>query len=95
MTLADVKRLAVKKHLTIHFRLGNGMECIVNNEGVATIPELKAAPGFKLEDELDAATEFLVEPALPAPPKKVARAEMMSMTAASPTAAAAHDHDDE
>jgi hypothetical protein len=93
--LADLRRLAVKKHLKIHFRLRNGMECVVNSEGVAQIPELRAIPDFHLEDELSAAGEFLVEPPAPAPPKKLGRDEMISMAAASPVAAAAHDHDDE
>jgi len=93
--LGDLRRLAVKKHLKIHFRLGNGMECVVNTEGVATIPELKGVPDFNLEEELGAASEFLVEPGAPGQPKKVERAEMMSKAAGSPAAAAAHEHDDE
>jgi hypothetical protein len=93
--LADLRRLAVKKQLKIHFRLRNGMECVVNTDGVALIPELRGIPDFQLEDELAAAGEFLVEPAAPAPPKKVGRDEMVTMAAASPVAAAAHDHDDE
>lgn len=95
MKLGDLRRLTIKKQLKIHFKLRNGMECIVNEEGIARVPALKAIPDFNLEDELTAAEEFLVEAAPPAPARKTTRAEMMSMTAASPAAAVQHDHDDE
>lgn len=95
MKLADLKRLATKKQLKVHFRLRNGLECIVNQEGVATLPELRAIPDFNLEEELAAAGEFLVEPAPPAQTRKVNRAEMTALAADSPAAAVAHDHDDE
>jgi len=95
MKLADLRRLTIKKRLKIHFRVKNGMECIVNEQGIATVPALKAVPDFNLEEELASAAEFLIEAAPPAPARTVARAEMMSMAAASPAAAAAHDHDDE
>jgi len=93
--LADLRRLTIKKQLKVHFRLKNGMECIMNEQGIATIPALKSAPDFNLEDELSAAAEFLIEPAPPAPSRSVQRAEMASLAAASPTAAAAHDHEEE
>jgi hypothetical protein len=95
MKLVDLRRLAIKKQLKIHFKLRNGMECIVTEEGIATVPALKAIPDFDLEDELTAAGEFLVEAAAPAPPRNTTRGEMMSLTSASPAAAAQHDHDDE
>ncbi len=95
MTLADLRRLAIRKQTKIHFRLRNGMECIVNEEGIAQVPALRAIPDFNLEDELGAAGEFLIEPALPPPPRKGPRAQMESLSAASPTAAVHHDHDDE
>jgi len=95
MKLGELRRLAVKKRLKIHFRLKNGMECIVNEDGVAQIPALRAIPDFNLEDELTAAGEFLIEPPLPAAPRTVARAEMSAMAADNPAAAVAHDHDDE
>jgi hypothetical protein len=95
MKLADLRRLTIRKQIKVHFRLRNGMECIVNEEGVARVPELRVIPDFNLEDELAEAGEFLIEPALPAPPRNIPRAEMMSMAAASPAAAVAHEHDDE
>ncbi len=96
MTLIDLRRFAIKKHLKVHFRIQNGMECVVNEEGIALVPALKGIPGFDLEQELASASEFLVEPAPPAPPRNVPRGEMMSMAAPSPSASApAHDHDDD
>ena len=95
MKLADLRRLTIKKRLKVHFRLKNGMECIMNEQGIATVPALKSTPDFNLEDELASAAEFLVEPAPPAPSRTVQRAEMTALAADSPTAAAAHDHDDE
>lgn len=95
MTLTDLRRLSIRKQVKIHFRLRNGMECVVNEEGVARVPALQNIPDFNLEEELAAAADFLVEPAPPAQPRTVTRAELTSLAAASPTAAAAHDHDDE
>jgi hypothetical protein len=95
MKLADIRRLAIRKHQKIHFRLRNGMECVVNEEGIARIPELKGIPDFNVEEELAEAAEFLLEPAPPAQPRTVARAEMTSLVSASPAAAVAHEHDDE
>ena len=94
MRLADLRRLAVRKQLNIRFRLRNGMEGVVNRDGVAQVPGLTSAPDFSLEDELEAAGEFTIEPAA-GPPSALPRAEMAQMAAASPVAAAAHDHDDE
>ena len=95
MKLADLRRLTIRKQLKIHFRLRNGMECIVNEHGVAQAPELKSVPDFNFEEELAAASEFLVEPAAPGQAKRLSRAEMSAMAADSPAAAAVHDHDDE
>jgi hypothetical protein len=95
MKLADLRRLAIRKQLKIHFKLRNGMECVVNESGVAQAPALKAVPDFNFEDELAVAEEFLVEAAPPAAPRKLSRAEMTAMAADSPAAAVVHDHDDD
>jgi hypothetical protein len=95
MKLVDLRRLTIRKQLKIHFKLRNGMECIVNETGVAQAPALKAVPDFNFEDELAAADDFLVEPAPPAPPRKLSRAEMTAMAEDSPATAVVHDHDDE
>jgi hypothetical protein len=96
MTLGDLRRLSIKKQIKIHYRLRNGLECIVNEHGVALVPELKSVPDFNVEQELEHASDFLVEPAPPAQPRKVSRTEIESMAAAAQgVASAAHDHDDE
>ena len=95
MKLADLRRLAIKKQLKIHFQLNNGTECIVNEMGVAQVPALRSVPEFNLEEELAGASDFLVEPAGAGQPRKLSRPEIMSMAADSPAAAAVHDHDDE
>ena len=95
MRLADVRRLAVRKQLNIAFRLRNGLECVVNRDGVAQVPGLNSVPDFNLEEELAAAGDFRIEPAPPGQPRAISRDEMMQMTAASPVAATSHDHEDE
>jgi hypothetical protein len=99
MTLADLKKLSIKQQYRIHFRLHNGMECIVTEHGIATVPELKSVPDFNLETELTSAREFLLEPAQ-APigkdsprPRTVGRADLAAMTDG--PAAGHDDHDDE
>ena len=37
MTLADLRKLTVKKHLRIHFHLQNGLECIIDEHGLAQL----------------------------------------------------------
>jgi hypothetical protein len=95
MKLADLRRLTIRKQLKIHFKLRNGMECIINEHGVAQAPALQSVPDFNFETELAEAGEFLVEPAAPAPSRKLSRLEMMAMADASPAAAVPHDHDDD
>ena len=41
MKLADIRRLAIKQQLKVHYRLRNGMECIVTEQGIAQVPALK------------------------------------------------------
>jgi hypothetical protein len=95
MTLFDLRKLSIKQQLKIHFRLQNGMECIVNEQGVAQVPALHGVPAFNLEEELAQAPEFLLEPAPPASSRSLRREELAALAAASPAAAPVHDHDDE
>ncbi len=102
MRLTDLRKLTVKKHLRVRFTLSNGMECTVNEHGVARIPALSTIPGFNLEDELTAVMTFLVEPAAAGPKDKAApkvramtRDEMSALAAAGSHGETAHDeHDD-
>ena len=61
MTLSDLRKVTVKKNLRIRFALSNGMECVLNEHGIAQVSALRAVPTFNLEDELAGAREFLVE----------------------------------
>jgi hypothetical protein len=98
MKLADLRRLAIRAQVKIHFRVRNGMECVVNHHGVAHVPALHAVPDFNLEDELAAAAEFLLEPAVvikadKSAPRKVSRGELAGMAAV--PSAAGSDHEEE
>ena len=104
MTLADLRRLAIRKQSRIRFVLRNGMECVVSEDGIARVPALKSVPEFNLEEELAAATAFAVEAAVPAgtkspsqpKPVSLGRSQLSAMALDSPGSAAVHDdHDDE
>lgn len=101
MNLSDLRKVAVKKHLRIRFSLSNGMECIVNEHGIARVPSLRAVPAFNLEDELGGAQAFLVEEASAesakskAKPRSYARDEMAAFLASGSTTETAHDDHDE
>ena len=103
MTLADLRKLSIRKQYRIHFRLRNAMECIISENGIAEVPTLKKNPDFNLEEELAAAGEFLLEPVVVSPdrkkqeaPRTLRREELAALVSGGPAAAAAHDdHDDE
>ncbi len=103
MTLVELRKLAIRKRSQIRFKLRNGMSCVISETGVARVPELKSVPEFNLEDELGAATEFVVEAVMlegakpgKAKPVSMSRGELVAMTQQGPVAVAAHDdHDDE
>ena len=65
MKLPELRKIAVKKNLRIRFSLPDGMECLVDEHGVARVAALRAVPGFNLEDEAARAGSFTVEPAAP------------------------------
>jgi hypothetical protein len=102
MKLSDLRRVTVKKNLRIRFPLSNGMECVLNEHGIAQVPELRAVPAFNLEDELAAAGEFVVESAsatekdkIKQKPRRYTRDEMAALATAGAGGAAAHDdHED-
>ena len=102
MKLSDLRRVTVKKNLRIRFPLSNGMECVLNEHGIAQVPELRAVPAFNLEDELAAVGEFVVESASATEKDKVkqkarryTRDEMAALTIAGTGGPAAHDeHED-
>ena len=101
MKLVDLRKLAIKKQHRIRFHLRNGMECVMDQRGVALVPGLDRIPDFNLEQELEAAATFVIEPLnvgeKNAPkPLTLAREELAAMMHAAPGAAGHHDdHDDE
>jgi hypothetical protein len=95
MKLADLRKLSIRQQVKIHFRLQNGLECIVNEQGVAQIPGLAGIPAFNLEEELAAASEFLVEPEPPAAPRSLPRQELTTLAAAHGGSAPAPEHEDD
>jgi hypothetical protein len=101
VTLADLRKLSVKKTLRIRFVLPNGMECTMDEHGLAQIPALDKVPDFNLEHELQSVNEFLLEWRADLDKKgmpkrqSLSRAELDAMTKAPAGVAAAADHDDE
>lgn len=102
MKLADLRKVTVKKHLRIRFPLSNGMECVVNEHGIAQVPALRAVPAFNLEEELGRAQAFVVEPADTREkdkgkpkPRSYTRDEMVAFATAGAGAEAVHaEHED-
>src|SRR5271166_2091699 len=102
MNLSDLRKVTVRKRLRIRFALSNGMECVVNEHGIAQVPALRSVPSFNLEDELSGAQAFLVEPAAeggknqtkPAA-RSYTRGEMTALAESGAGAESAHaDHED-
>ena len=100
MRLVDLRKVTVKKHLRIRFSLSNGMECVVNEHGIAQVPALHSVPGFNLEDELVSADNFVVEPAssgakTKASPTSYNRSQMAAfISAGSATQTSLDEHED-
>ncbi len=101
MKLQDLRKLAIKQKLEIRFQLKNGQECVIDRQGIARVPGLDAPPTFNLEEELAAASGFLVDSLNPTDKKnpttrrKMTAAEVSAMTGSAVGAGAAADHDDE
>ncbi|HZT33384.1 MAG TPA: hypothetical protein VFA33_26080 [Bryobacteraceae bacterium] len=100
MTLAELRRASVRKGLRIRFPLSNGMECVINEHGIAQVPALRAAADFNLEEQVAQAQQFVVEPASSGQkhqpqPRRLSREQLAAFTAA-PGAETAHaeDHDE-
>ena len=97
MTLADLRRTAIKTGVRVRFNLSNGMECLMNEHGVAQIPALRAAPAFDLEDELSRANQFSVEKATAdkkSRPQVLNREQLAAMVGTKAAEATHEEHDD-
>lgn len=97
MTLAELRRLAVRQQFRIHFGLQNGMECVIDEHGIARVPALDSIPDFNLEQELAKAGEFTLEPAAAGdrktvPPARAVDREALAAMAAASAPGAAHTH---
>ncbi len=103
MTLSDLRKLAIRKQVRIRFTLRNGMECLISEQGIASVASLRQSPDFNLEQELSAAGEFLMDAAAsgksaakkPEPTRRLQRTELAAMFETSPSAPAAHHDEDE
>ena len=99
MTLAELRKLSIRKQLKIRFQLANGLECIVTEHGIAQIPGLHRTPEFNLEQELGSVSRFVLEPAAseakaPSKATSATREEIEALLAAGPKAAAV-EHEEE
>jgi len=101
--LADLRKLAIRRQTRIHFSLRNGMECVISEHGVAQVPALKGVPDFNLEDELAAASSFVLDPVMvskkqaakgASPSTPLGREELAGM-ASGGSAAEAPGHEDD
>jgi hypothetical protein len=101
MKLTDLRKLTVKKHLRIHFHLQNGLECIIDEHGLAQIPALNQVPDFNLEQELVSVGEFGLEMPKETDKKGIAkrqtlaREQMAAMTNPPAAGAAVAEHEEE
>ncbi len=96
MKLSDLRKVTVKKNLRLRFRLPNGLECVVNEHGIAQVPGLHSVPDFNLEKALDGVNEFILETNPPGnPPQTIDRQELEALTApASAGSRPSEDRDD-
>ena len=99
MKLADLRRVAIKNGVRFRFPISNGMECLVNEHGIAEIPALKRVPDFDLETERARAPQYTRETveALEKNKKRpqVFNREQFAALVTPKTAEAAHDDHDE
>ena len=97
MNLADLRRISIKTNARIRFPLSNGMECVLNEHGIAQIPALHAIPDFNLENELARAAKFTLEPTAQEKgkpgPQILSREQMSALAGGKP--AETHDEHDE
>jgi hypothetical protein len=102
LKLTDLRKLAIRSQFRIHFRMRNGQECLMDEHGIARVPDFQGIPDFNLEEELGFAQEFLLESSAPAEkgkaapprPRQIVRLELEAMVSAAPgAAAAAHEEE--
>jgi hypothetical protein len=100
MKLADLRKLSIKRQSRIRFVLPNGMECLVNEHGIAQVPMLHAVPDFNLEEALAATTLFSLEEAASDSRKSLqrqtlSRDQLAALAAAGGSESTRHDDHEE
>ena len=99
MKLSDVRKLAVRQQLRVRFRLSDGTDCVVMEDGIARMPGIKDVPQLDLETEFAAATQLQLENVAVnsktlVAPRTVSRAELEKLAMSHPSAAVTDDHDE-
>jgi hypothetical protein len=95
MKLQDLRKLAIQQQARIRFGLSNSMECVVDENGVARIPGLRATLDVSLESELASAQRFSLEAVLAGVrPRSLSRPELQAMLAPGTSSTPDHDHDE-
>jgi hypothetical protein len=100
VTLVDLRKLSIRRDLRIRFPLNGGMECLIDEHGIAQVPGLRSIPKFNLEEELAAAQQFIVESPVGVSRKTAARRtvdrrELETMAAGAGGAASSGEHEDD
>ncbi|MBL8215503.1 MAG: hypothetical protein JNK87_32580 [Bryobacterales bacterium] len=60
MTLAELKKLAIRKQMRIRFVVDSA-EAFIDEHGIARVPSLRNVPSFNLDEALGSVTQFKVE----------------------------------
>jgi hypothetical protein len=100
MKLGDLRKFAIRQQSRIRFVLANGMECVVNERGIAQVAALRTIPDFNLEHELAAAQQFVLDtltadPKQPIQSRELRREELAALAGGGTTTVEVHDHDDD
>jgi len=100
MTLAEVKKLAIRRQVRIRFSL-ESTEALIDEHGIAKVPGLQNVPAFNLDHALGNVTQFKLELLGPDGKAKSIQnakgeevAKMIAGLSAADAAKATDDHDD-
>jgi len=96
MKLTDVRKMAIRQQTRVRFRLSDGTECVVNEDGIARMPGIRDVPQLNLEDEFSQATEVQLETpgnATKTSVRTVSRAELERLVSNQPVPTP-DDHDE-
>jgi len=101
--LADLRKLSIRQQIRIRFAIGEELECVVTEHGIAQVPGWRGVPEFNLEQKLASASEFVLEPAATAAggrkgtpqARQIARGELASLLEAVRGGAPAPEHEEE